>query len=719
MKRIFNLILVFCLSLSMYAVKQVVWSGSQSISYNQEYYSGVTLFIYNLQEVAEGDVIEVQVSAGMESPTYDMQRQAGGEWSWTSLNPTVNNGIMSYTVENATIAKELATRGLIITGQGYDISSVTLVKNGSSEVWRTAGYDVSANFDTYETTYLSTLRPGYTVKVFTLGGSPKMQYKVGGGWSWTDIEGVTTANGVMRYTVASPQMDELLRTRGLVVCNSGTINRIAIETSQDIPLWVGSQEMTWNEISNYEQYLTSAYSSWLEAGDKIIITISGTTGDDRQVVLRDGSSQNLQSTTLDNEGAQTVSFTLTADDITALADGIKLSGTGYTATQITLHKSSTQLTERTVWQSAGTPISWNQEYYTGGDMYTVENNIDMSGLAIGDKVRVFVKAGIDSPTYSLRSKSNDDSWNEIDDAYSSIVTTAAPTAAGEYGYIDINLTTAAEVSQMVNRGILFRGQGYDVVAIHKQVNASLSVSDTSDPTATLESLSGLNAAVDFTINRTLYRDGYYNTLCLPFDMSSEQIASSALTGGSVYRFSNAVVASDGAGGYTLELQVTAVNDIEAGVPYLIKFAPAATDLTSITFEDVVIRTSTASSIDGGGVTCYGMFAPTHLDVGTGVNAYLFLGAENTLYWPATTDTESDKLSGFRAYFQVNTVVDGGSSSPIRRGMPARIVESSQTPTSLTTDMLNETNSSRKVIENGQVVIIRNGVRYSLIGTRLD
>ena len=93
---------------------------------------------------------------------------------------------------------------------------------------------------------------------------------------------------------------------------------------------------------------------------------------------------------------------------------------------------------------------------------------------------------------------------------------------------------------------------------------------------------------------------------------------------------------------------------------------------------------------------------------------LFLGGNNTLYWPTDGDIASAKMLGFRAWFQVSTVA---SFAPVHRNMPAsfRIVSTPTDMDQITNDQLPKTN---KIIEDGHLIIIRNGEKYSINGQKL-
>lgn len=131
-----------------------------------------------------------------------------------------------------------------------------------------------------------------------------------------------------------------------------------------------------------------------------------------------------------------------------------------------------------------------------------------------------------------------------------------------------------------------------------------------------ETESGMNTMINnldgqevpvVTITRPLNRDGYFATICLPFDMSAEQIAESSLHGAEIREFTNATV-----DGGTLIIEFQPVIAIEAGKPYFIKYTdPDALGdaLDRIDFIDVVIDNSTPAPVTHGGLTMTGTFVP--------------------------------------------------------------------------------------------------------------
>ena len=154
--------------------------------------------------------------------------------------------------------------------------------------------------------------------------------------------------------------------------------------------------------------------------------------------------------------------------------------------------------------------------------------------------------------------------------------------------------------------------------------------------------------------RTLYKDGKWNTLCLPFDVT---IASSPLSGDNVQAMTlnNSTSALSGS---TLTLNfVEATNTtIPAGTPFIIKWATTeapATDLVNPVFMGVTISnanrdvTSTDGKVSFKGTYAYQAF-------GSEDKSILLVGGSN-LYWPQS----GASLGACRAYFELS---DGASAS---------------------------------------------------------
>ena len=249
----------------------------------------------------------------------------------------------------------------------------------------------------------------------------------------------------------------------------------------------------------------------------------------------------------------------------------------------------------------------------------------------------------------------------------------------------------------------YNGGQYTATTIDNVVvmdKSALALKDTEDNDAVLAELEG--ETVTITINRTIFCDGYFNTLCLPFDLDAAALAASPLAGyARLAKFTEATVES---GSDELQLVYEYATSIEAGVPYLINF-PAGENIVNPTFTNVTISATAGSSANlGNGIIVKGILKPEPFTAGN--EEMLFLLGENKLSWAGVTNY----LKGFRAYFQLDNVPAG---SPVRRGMNARIVERQNTPTGIDNAKFNDETIKR--LENNQVIIIRNGVKYNIQG----
>lgn len=138
-----------------------------------------------------------------------------------------------------------------------------------------------------------------------------------------------------------------------------------------------------------------------------------------------------------------------------------------------------------------------------------------------------------------------------------------------------------------------------------------------------------------TLVRPLNRDGYFATLCLPFDMSAEQIAESSLHGAEIKEFTNATVS-----GGTLNIEFSPVSAIKAGKPYFVKYEDAellGDALDRLDFMEVVIDKTAPVAVTHGGLTMTGTYVPKSVSAQTSAtdgDGVLFLGPSNQLYWPS-------------------------------------------------------------------------------------
>ena len=200
--------------------------------------------------------------------------------------------------------------------------------------------------------------------------------------------------------------------------------------------------------------------------------------------------------------------------------------------------------------------------------------------------------------------------------------------------------------------------------------------DNADNT-TMLSMMASAATADVTITgRTLYKDGDWNTICLPFDVKKDNSLLTDATvkeldlfgyygaDGTRYPYYNANYKQTGLDNesgtlYLYFKDAKADSDgnlLRAGVPYLIKWPSGKNITADLTFEDVKVffSPSTLTSEDKN-VSFNGTFSP--LSWGAEDKSILLVGTGNSLYWPKPSGGDNPSLGAFRAYFQLS----GGAS----------------------------------------------------------
>ena len=155
---------------------------------------------------------------------------------------------------------------------------------------------------------------------------------------------------------------------------------------------------------------------------------------------------------------------------------------------------------------------------------------------------------------------------------------------------------------------------------------------------------------DVTLDsRTLYKNGTWNTICLPFDLT---IAGSLLDGADVRALNSATYE-----GGLLTLNFTpegTIEEIVAGTPYIIKWT-SGSNITSPLFENVNISGTMNDFLSDDGKV---MFKGTYdvMNFTETNESILFMGSDNKLYYPLS----GASIGACRAYFQFT---DG---SPIKQ-----------------------------------------------------
>ena len=182
--------------------------------------------------------------------------------------------------------------------------------------------------------------------------------------------------------------------------------------------------------------------------------------------------------------------------------------------------------------------------------------------------------------------------------------------------------------------------------------------DIYDNTSTLSTYEGKTGNVRLR-DRTFYRDGSWNTLCLPFNV--EDISSTPLAGATLKELTDASF-KDG----TLTLTFADATSIKAGQAYLIKWTDhLGYHITDVLFQGVTLINylcdDEISTDDSGTATVTFMGTYKKLSYTADDKSILFLGDGNTLYYPQS----GASIGAQRAYFKLSGITAGDKAAGVR------------------------------------------------------
>lgn len=216
-----------------------------------------------------------------------------------------------------------------------------------------------------------------------------------------------------------------------------------------------------------------------------------------------------------------------------------------------------------------------------------------------------------------------------------------------------------------------------------------------DNSNVLNSLNG--KTVDLTVTRS-FASGKLYTLVLPFAMDNSTVINVFGANVELYDFTSL---SENNGELILNFTEQATPEIAAGTPYLIKPATNANgfDLTGVTINTAT--TPVAQTYGTTTITMQPVLSATAEDKTNGTSQY-WLAANNSLYNNVVS------IKGLRVIFDVQTT---------KANVRARAAFNENIETGLDNNQLPISNI-QKLIENGQLIIIREGVKYNVQGQKL-
>ena len=158
-----------------------------------------------------------------------------------------------------------------------------------------------------------------------------------------------------------------------------------------------------------------------------------------------------------------------------------------------------------------------------------------------------------------------------------------------------------------------------------------------DMTADLEEAMG--QAFDITFRgRKFIIDSEWNTLCLPFSMTAEQISNSPLNNSKIVELdTEKTTLSDG----VLTIAYKTATEIVAGKPYMVKWVideeAEDTHIDDPIFKNVTISTAAPTAVSAAGISFCGAFAP--LTLASGDKTRLWLDDDVRLRWASGQDEQ--------------------------------------------------------------------------------
>ena len=575
----------------------------------------------------------------------------GGNVDVKSDNCTAISISKAITINGGTVIADGYANGLQCTAGSVTINGGTVTTNGRSYgIW--AGGSVAINGGTVNATcgeYGTGIRAGGTI---TLGWTKPTDRITASSYSGTvqvaDGKKLHNGSDYLDGTLDDPAADvngKTLRPAATATYTTAdgtadTADAILLDAS-DNSLPAGNYLAT--GTLNYTHGITLTGDVTLILADNCHMNV-GTSGEriNGSGIKRSNSptltitseangsgngALSVYTTGNNNTGILATSITINGGHVTADTEGNGCHALSAFVTDITINGGT--VTARTAGTDASAICAYGDINYNGGDV---------TATATG------------SGGYGIESASSGITlgWTRPDDR----ITASSYRASGTVKVADGQALT--DGSGHIYTGTL---SAADLDAINgKTLRPCLALADAADNTAAIADHAGQTLAVALS-GRTLYKDGAWNTLCLPFSVTT---ASGPLSGDNVQAMTLNTTTSNLADG-TLTLNFDAAETIPAGTPFIIKWDNTGVNITNPVFDGVTVSNTTNDATVEDVLTFTGTYAPVSIG-SEGDNTKLYLGAANKLYYPNAAMT----IGTHRAYFQLADGITAGEPASLVR-----------------------------------------------------
>lgn len=223
------------------------------------------------------------------------------------------------------------------------------------------------------------------------------------------------------------------------------------------------------------------------------------------------------------------------------------------------------------------------------------------------------------------------------------------------GWVEGQPTTGESYMKAADEKVLEAGSQYLVGNYThlkaKYISNNITLANDADNRELIIKNDGKTVPMVTLSGRTLYKDGTWNTICLPFDydINSDGYNPYKGDGVDVRTLSSSEWDSENKVLTLTFTEAGAITKLEAGVPYLIKWNEGGNDIFEPVFYNVTIKNQKKNA-DTDYATFLGTYTPVNIYSNGVYNVELYLGTNNTLYYAASDDF---KVNSCHAYFSLN------------------------------------------------------------------